>query len=76
MSSSSSGVDLIASLIAFAAVAILFPIWSSASCHARWEGSGLTTDWGLIQGCVVILKDGRRLPEDRVREIDLGGTTR
>jgi hypothetical protein len=44
---------------------------SQASCQSRWHGSGLQSTWGPIQGCKVKLADGRWLPEDRVREIDI-----
>lgn len=62
--------------IAVAAVALLVifcAAWaiSAAQCGSKWEGSGLKSDYGLIAGCRVKLPDGRWLPEERVREIEI-----
>lgn len=46
-------------------------VLSKMACHARWEQSGMATSWGVIQGCLVKLPDGRWVPDDRVREFDL-----
>lgn len=45
--------------------------WSAAACSSKWDRSGMQSSWGPIQGCVVKLPDGRWLPEERVREIDI-----
>lgn len=63
--------DVVSNLVALVIVAVVYGIWSSASCSAQWEKSGLTSDWGPIKGCTVHLRDGRWLPADRVREIDI-----
>jgi len=47
---------------------LIFAPWS---CHSRWGGSNMDVSWGPIQGCKVKLPDGRWLPEDRVREVEL-----
>lgn len=44
---------------------------TAVSCSSRWDGSGLATSWGPLQGCKVKLPDGRWMPEDRVREIEV-----
>jgi len=42
-----------------------------ASCTSKWEDSGMATRWGPIKGCVVQVPNGKWLPEDVIREIDL-----
>lgn len=61
-------VGLVITATTLAAVAVI--AW--ASCGSRWEYSGLKTSWGPIKGCLVQMPDGRWLPDDRVREIDIG----
>ena len=55
------------------AVCLAIGWWISwAKCHSQWEHSGMTAiSWGPIQGCLVKLPDGRWLPADRIREIDI-----
>lgn len=43
----------------------------SVSCQSKWELSGFRTQWGVLKGCVVQLPNGRWMPEDVIREIDL-----
>ena len=40
----------------------------SLACAQRWAGSGMESSWGLLSGCRVKMRDGRTLPEERVRE--------
>lgn len=43
-----------------------------AACHAQWENAGMSeVRWKLVGGCMVKLPDGRWLPADRIREIDI-----
>lgn len=44
-------------------------------CTAKWQRSGLASEWGLFQGCLVRLPDGRWLPEERLREIEIKDLT-
>jgi hypothetical protein len=44
---------------------------NNVKCKGRWGDSGLPVSWGPVQGCKVQLPDGRWLPEDRIREIDV-----
>jgi len=58
-------------LIALAAFLAVAAIVSSVQCSSRWGHSGLETSWGPIQGCLVKIENGRWIPDDRVREVDL-----
>lgn len=40
-------------------------------CSSRWSTSGVQSSYGPIQGCLVEVKPGRWVPDDRVREVDL-----
>lgn len=44
---------------------------SAFQCGAQWSGSGMTSKWGIGSGCRVQVPDGRWLPADRVREIEI-----
>lgn len=59
--------------IALIAGGVVVSIWlSSLSCYSRWERAGMAdVSYGPIQGCLVKMPDGRWLPSDRVREMDL-----
>lgn len=46
-------------------------VFSSYRCSSRWAMSGLSTSWGPMQGCLVKMPDGRWIPDDRVRDIDI-----
>ena len=65
-------VDLVASLLLIAIT--LGGAWAIAaySCGARWKQSGLATDYGLGQGCLVQMPSGRWVPDKAVRDVDLG----
>ena len=67
------GVLLLVGIVGFS-MAIVFPL-SYSSCHSRWERSGMAgVSWGPIQGCLVKMPDGRWLPADRIREMDIPKT--
>ena len=55
---------LLAVLLGMAAI-------KAAQCGASWERSGLKSEWGFFQGCLVELPDGRWLPSERIREMDI-----
>ena len=40
-------------------------------CGAKWGRSGMASEWGFIQGCMVEVEPGRWIPDERVREIDI-----
>jgi len=56
-------------VIAFtAAVLAVLCIWlSAASCHAKFEGSGLQSDWGIISGCRVNAPGQGWIPSENYR---------
>jgi hypothetical protein len=47
-------------------------IFKNWSCKSKWEHAGMAgVTWGPVQGCLVKLPDGRWLPEERIREINI-----
>lgn len=46
-------------------------MYESYKCGAGWSRSGMDTDWGPVQGCLVQVSEHRWIPSDRVREVDL-----
>lgn len=46
-----------------------FAWFASAQCTSRWERSGLRSDWGPIQGCMVERRDGTWVPDESIREL-------
>lgn len=67
------GFTLIEVMIVLAIIAILLAaiVLAPFKCAAKWERSGMATEWGPIQGCMVEVEPGRWLPDERVREIEL-----
>lgn len=55
-------------LIFFAAIAYSGYLVQSYVCASRWEKSGMRTDYGPVQGCL-IEHEGRWVPEQNYREI-------
>lgn len=68
---SDEGVTLVLGLVVLLIILGVVCAVASLSCKARWEGSGLQSSWGPMQGCLVRLPDGRWIPDDRLREIDV-----
>lgn len=71
----SSGVELIASLIALvistALVVLISWPFSAYQCRVRWEGSGLQSRYQFMGGgCFVQTAAGRWIPADSVREVN------
>jgi hypothetical protein len=63
---------LIAFLVTVAAITIGGLVMISYSCAARWADSGLTANyqWSAV-ACVVTLKDGTKVPERAIRNVDI-----
>ena len=41
-------------------------------CYEKWTRAGMDdVSWGFFKGCMLKLPDGRWLPAERVREIEL-----
>lgn len=48
---------------------IIFFAWfffSAYACEVRWSRSGLKSEWGLVQGCLVQRKDGTWVPASAI----------
>lgn len=43
---------------------------ASWNCSARWKGTGITTSFGIGQGCRIHLPNGQSLPETNYRYQD------
>lgn len=56
----------------FGVIALAFSSWS---CSSKWALSGMKTSFGPIQGCLVQTPNGRWMPEERIREVDLSPRT-
>lgn len=39
------------------------------ACKARWENSGLVSEYSFLKGCILTLPDGRKIPEENYRKI-------
>lgn len=64
-------VELIASLLVFVVVVAIAMVLSSMKCDSRWKLSSLRSDWAPIQGCLVEVRPGIWVPDERVREMDV-----
>ena len=64
-------VDLWATLVM--AIIIGLIAWAAAaiSCSSKWEDSGLKSKYSIFSGCRVQTPDGRWLPAESVREIEI-----
>lgn len=69
-----SAFEVVATIVVFVIWGFLMLIFSNMQCKSRWEDSGMKCSWGPIQGCLVHLPDGRKIPDDRIREIDVPKT--
>lgn len=67
----SSDVELVVSLVFLIIIVGIWAMVDAASCKSRWAQSGLSSTWGPIQGCLVKTKDGRIVPEEVIKDIDV-----
>lgn len=68
------GFTVIELMIIIAIFCILgsMPIISYFECHAKWDKAGMAAvEWGPMQGCMLKQPDGRWLPAERMREIEM-----
>lgn len=63
--------EILLYFITSCAVIFLLLALRAFGCTSRWADSGLQSKWGPIQGCLVKMPDGRWIPDDRVRDIDI-----
>jgi hypothetical protein len=55
-------------IVAFFGVVVAGAMYlDSLSCHAKFEGSGLKSDWGIISGCRVNTPDQGWIPSENYR---------
>ena len=60
----------ITALVMLVAMVVAGLVWvSSAQCQAKWERSGMQSEWVLFAGCRVQTADGRWIPAVNYREI-------
>lgn len=64
---STGGLTLVMTIVSLALVITA----NFFSCTSKWKLSGMKSSYGPMQGCLVQLPDGRWLPEERIREIDI-----
>lgn len=56
-------------VVVFLVTLILSGWWlSSYRCHARWERSGMASEFRVFVGCLV-KTDAGWIPDDRIREV-------
>lgn len=70
-SSTDTTATLIASVIILAISMALAAAVSAYQCTEKWSESGLESKWRVGAGCRVKMPDGRWIPAERVREIEL-----
>lgn len=63
--------ELLAWGVILAIGVLIWIVVASWTCAQRWKASGLSTTWGIGQGCLVQTPGGRWIPDDRVRDVDL-----
>lgn len=67
--------DLAVMLTAYAVFGLImfvgWVVFTNWSCSSKWARSGMASSWGPVQGCLVQLPDGRWMPDERVREIEI-----
>jgi len=61
------GGEILLLLVFLAVGGLSFAFYLDQACERRWASSGYSSSWGIFQGCVVHLPDGRKLPEANVK---------
>lgn len=56
-------------VLTFAAMVGVAAWLGSEKCQRQWAHSGLKSDWGLLQGCIVQRKDGTWVPASSIRDM-------
>ena len=63
---------ILGAICLFAVVIGIGLVLSYFKCHRQWDQAGMSdVSYGILQGCMVKMPDGRWLPADRVREFEL-----
>lgn len=56
-------------LVSAAALLGTISLVSSEQCESQWGKSGMTYEYGLIQGCMIKRNDGTWIPAKSYREV-------
>ena len=56
-------------LVSAAAIFGVIPLVSSEQCERQWKKSGMVSEYGLIQGCMIKRNDGTWIPAKSYREV-------
>lgn len=67
------GITVIEMVLIVAVVGILAAIFITPPfmCKAKWEQSGMASDFGYLKGCLVEVEPGRWIPSNRVRDLEV-----
>lgn len=44
--------------------------WKIYTCDARWESSGMKSEYRFITGCMIEVTPGKMIPEDKYRAVE------
>lgn len=44
--------------------------WKNYTCDARWESSGMNSEYRYVSGCMVEVTPGKFIPEDKYRAVE------
>jgi hypothetical protein len=44
--------------------------WNAYTCDSKWKASGMRSEYGYINGCMLEVTPGKWIPSDRYRSID------
>jgi hypothetical protein len=69
--------DTIANIIVvslgIALIAVLVGVgswWKVYTCNARWESSGMKSEYRFVTGCMVEVTPGKLIPEEKYRAVE------
>lgn len=62
--------EIASSLIVLLIAGVITYFFLAYRCGERWLDSGMNSKFGFSTGCMIQVKDGKWIPEDRYREID------
>ena len=44
--------------------------WKNYACTARWESSGMKSEYRIVSGCMIETTPGKLIPEDKYRAVE------
>ena len=66
-----STIELIFTIVVVLIMLAVAAVMAAAKCDNQWSRSGLQSDWGIMQGCLVEVRPNTWIPDERVREVDI-----